>query len=357
MEKSDVIRIKDIAAVAGVSEGTVDRVIHKRGSVSQKSRLKVEAALQEMNYTPNIYASALAFKRMKHNIVSLTPAIENSAYWQEVERGVEEAYAELKALNINLERYYFDQNDYTTFEQAKAQILANPPQGVIFTPTFAHESIDFIDKLAEMGVGATIFDSHVESEKIVSYFGQNGVDSGRLISKLMMMNIDNGDEVLLFLPKFVGNKQSTQIASRYSGFMDYLDSNNIKLKVTTLEIPIDDEVESLSIVIESIKSHPKCRAMVAFNSRVFIMAEALAELKRDDIVLFGFDVLAKSVEAMKSGHVTALIGTHPRLQGYRALKSLCESVILKRDVIQYNYMPLDVLMVENINYYTTFKYQ
>ena len=34
-------RIKDIARLAGVSIGTVDRVLHERGEVSEKTRLKV----------------------------------------------------------------------------------------------------------------------------------------------------------------------------------------------------------------------------------------------------------------------------------------------------------------------------
>ncbi|MDD4536822.1 MAG: LacI family DNA-binding transcriptional regulator, partial [Petrimonas sp.] len=36
------IRIKDIAAQAGVSSGTVDRILHNRGNVSDKARIAVE---------------------------------------------------------------------------------------------------------------------------------------------------------------------------------------------------------------------------------------------------------------------------------------------------------------------------
>ena len=48
------IRIKDIAERAGVSVGTVDRVLHDRPNVSKPAREKVEQALKEMNYQPNI---------------------------------------------------------------------------------------------------------------------------------------------------------------------------------------------------------------------------------------------------------------------------------------------------------------
>ncbi|MBP6356108.1 MAG: LacI family DNA-binding transcriptional regulator, partial [Paludibacter sp.] len=48
------IRIKDIATMAGVSEGTVDRVLHERGEVSEKSREAVQKVLDEINYSPNL---------------------------------------------------------------------------------------------------------------------------------------------------------------------------------------------------------------------------------------------------------------------------------------------------------------
>ena len=39
------IRIVDIAKMAGVSVGTVDRVIHNRGRVSEENKKKVQAIL------------------------------------------------------------------------------------------------------------------------------------------------------------------------------------------------------------------------------------------------------------------------------------------------------------------------
>ena len=44
-------RIKDIAELAGVSTGTVDRVIHNRGEVSLDSRKKIEEVLIKINYS------------------------------------------------------------------------------------------------------------------------------------------------------------------------------------------------------------------------------------------------------------------------------------------------------------------
>ena len=56
---TEKIRIKDVAELAGVSVGTVDRVLHNRPNVSEDSRKKVEKALKEMDYRPNVYALSL----------------------------------------------------------------------------------------------------------------------------------------------------------------------------------------------------------------------------------------------------------------------------------------------------------
>ena len=81
---SDRIRIKDIALRAGVSVGTVDRVIHNRANVSKKAVEKVREALEEMDYQPNMYASALAYNK-KYLFILLIPKHDKEAYWDEVE--------------------------------------------------------------------------------------------------------------------------------------------------------------------------------------------------------------------------------------------------------------------------------
>ena len=41
-------RIKDIAEMSGVSTGTVDRILHNRGKVSEEAQKKVEKVLKEI---------------------------------------------------------------------------------------------------------------------------------------------------------------------------------------------------------------------------------------------------------------------------------------------------------------------
>ena len=77
---TEKIRIKDIAERAGVSVGTVDRVLHDRPNVSAPAREKVEKALEEMNYQPNMYASALAYNK-SYTFYLFIPSHKEETYW------------------------------------------------------------------------------------------------------------------------------------------------------------------------------------------------------------------------------------------------------------------------------------
>ena len=47
------MKIQDVAKRANVGVGTVSRVLNNNGYVSEKTRVKVEQAIQELQYTPN----------------------------------------------------------------------------------------------------------------------------------------------------------------------------------------------------------------------------------------------------------------------------------------------------------------
>ena len=69
-DKTKNVRISDIARMAGVSVGTVDRILHNRGKVSKTAQEKVNRVLQEVEYRPNLMARSLALKK-QFNILKI----------------------------------------------------------------------------------------------------------------------------------------------------------------------------------------------------------------------------------------------------------------------------------------------
>ena len=77
--------------MAGVSAGTVDRVLHNRGDVSVSSREKVQKVLDEIDYHPNMFAIGLAAKKRYH-IVCIIPYYIEHDYWHAVAAGIDRAH-------------------------------------------------------------------------------------------------------------------------------------------------------------------------------------------------------------------------------------------------------------------------
>ena len=58
-----MIKLDDVAQLAGVSKGTASRVLNNRGYISEKTRAKVAKAMSELNYYPNENARNLLKQR------------------------------------------------------------------------------------------------------------------------------------------------------------------------------------------------------------------------------------------------------------------------------------------------------
>lgn len=81
--------INDVAKHAGVSPMTVSRVVNGAGHVSPDTRARVEQAIEELGYLPNVVARSLRSKRTG-TIALIVPDITN-AFWTTLVRGVEDA--------------------------------------------------------------------------------------------------------------------------------------------------------------------------------------------------------------------------------------------------------------------------
>ena len=91
--------IKDIADLAGVSRGTVDRVLNNRGAVSPETAEKVLEIVRALDYRPNKAGIALAAQKKKYRIGVILFS-EHNPFFDEVMEGVRKKAAELQDYGI-----------------------------------------------------------------------------------------------------------------------------------------------------------------------------------------------------------------------------------------------------------------
>ena len=78
------VTIKDIAKYAGVSTGTVSKVINKQANVKEELRLRVEAIVDKFNFSPSYFARGMKIQRT-NTIGLIIPKITNSFYVRVIE--------------------------------------------------------------------------------------------------------------------------------------------------------------------------------------------------------------------------------------------------------------------------------
>ena len=112
----DTIRIKDIAKMAQVSVGTVDRVIHKRGEVSTESFKKVMGILEKTGYKPNLIARTLG-NHKTFKVIALLPDANKDEYWKMAYEGVQKAEKDWSQYGISIKILFFDLYDKNSFQK------------------------------------------------------------------------------------------------------------------------------------------------------------------------------------------------------------------------------------------------
>lgn len=344
------IRIKDIARLADVSVGTVDRVIHNRSGVSEASRKRVEEILKQLDYHPNMYASALASNK-KYMFACLLPLHLKGEYWTAIEKGINEAVSNYSDFNISAQITYYDPYDYSSFTQMSNNILAGEPDGVLFAPTAPKYTKKFTDKLSEKEIPFVYLDFNIKEIPALSFFGQHSGQSGYFAARMLMMLAGDKKEIAIFRKINAGIVGSNQQENREIGFRQYMKEHNPECVIHELNLHAKTPGDDNEMLDNFFRQHPNVQNGITFTSKVYIIGEYLESKGKKDFNLIGYDLLERNVQCLKNGSVTFLIAQQPEVQGFNGIKTLCDHLIFKKEVTAVNYMPIDLLTAENIDYY------
>lgn len=347
-------RIKDIAELSGVSTGTVDRILHNRGKVSEEARKKVEKVLDEIDYHPNLIARSLALKKTYH-FYTLIPSYQEGEYWAKFCQGIEKAEEELFSYNVNVERLYFNQYDKSSFDLLIAQIREADCQGVVIATLFKESALELTRLLDEREIPYVLVDAYLADTNCIAYYGTHSYDSGYIAGRLMSEQLEAHEEIALFRFIRKGEMLSNQVQQREEGFRDYLSEHQYAGKIHPIHIYADNPESNGKLLDSFLEEHPQVGGGIIFNSRAHILGDYFKTRRPDKpFKLIGYDVIDPNIRYLNEGYITHLIAQRPEVQGVNSIRALFTFLIRKEKPKQINYMPIDILMKENIKYYDNY---
>jgi len=355
MAKNKKTTIQDLANYANVSIGTIDRVLHNRGKVSIAKRKKVEEAIEKLEFNPNLLARTLALGK-QFTVCSLFPeATTAQSYWTLPRVGVDKAMELHRDFGMELDSYEYSLFDESSFVKSANVILEKNPSGVILAPLFEKESLSFVKKLEERNIPYVFIDANIPNKKNLSYIGPDLKGSGYIAGKLLNSILGPSDDILVVnLVKGFENSAHTALVEK--GFREFFISNAAlaNRKINSITIPSTLETEVSRELTKYYIKNPGTKGVFVSNSRAHLISRyhALHEL---DIKVVGFDIVPGNVVELKKGNIDYIISQKPVFQGVTAVKTLFDFFVYKKSPSTVQYVPLDIIIKENVDYYINFQ--
>lgn len=338
--------IKQIAKLANVSIGTVDRVIHKRPGVSKETEKKILKIIEEVGYTKNTTASRLKLASIKKiKFAVLLPRTKDQwNYWKLPKEGITKAVNELKELGVLVD--YFDFLDSNTYNQKAGEIFKSEYDAVITVAFFKKESNAILLKSSNKNLPIVFLDTEISLKNKAFFIRQNSEQAGKVAGRLLYGLLGNSGEYLIINKR---NDQGIHINNlqREAGFIGYLNNTDFKENVKSEAFFLDENFELSNDLLNWLKT-PKPKGLFVTNSKSHIVINALKKHRIDNVFIVGFDLNQENIAYLKSDHINFLIDQKPELQGYLAVKNLFNH-IAKQDGSDLNYnIPIEIIVKENL---------
>ena len=330
--------------MAGVSKGTVDRVLHKRGKVSKEAFEKVNNVIKEINFTPNPIARNLKINKV-YRICVLIPDAKIDPYWLPSYEGLNEATKEFQPFGISVERYYFHPNKPATFMQKAKEVINSVPDALLMVPLFHKESLVVSKECKQKNVYVTLFNNLIDSLNTDNFIGQDLYRTGRVAASLMERITANYSNIAI-----IHINEEPHMRQKEIGFKDYFKERDGNLKIVTYNLStvnMDNFEKEMLLFFES---YPLVSGIFITNSMAFRLAEHIHRLDKK-ISLVGYDLLSENIGYLNKGTIDFLIHQKPRQQAYLAVSLLAEHFLFGKELLPKELLPIDIVTTENVQYY------
>lgn len=344
------IRIKDIALKAGVSIGTVDRVLHNRGEVSEETKQKIQQIIDELDYRPNLLASSLASKKIIVFATLMPKASSQDTYWSKPQLGIEKAVNQLKAYGVRIQQFFFDMDDSMSFSVQAGKLLDANPDAVLMAPWAKREAIRLSGKLDEKNIPYIYIDAALAETNPIGFVAQSPSDSGFLAAKLIDWGVKESSLILLIhVAKELDN--ASHLILRERGFMRYFEERKNTHKI--LKIEVSGSGEEIVLHLNKLGIDPcEVAGLFVTNSKVHLAADCFKSLCVTPKII-GYDLIPQNIKLLKEGKIDFLICQKPELQGFHAIHLLFDSLVKKESIKKENFTSIDLITKENIDFYNS----
>lgn len=332
-----MITIRKIAHLAGVSRGTVDRVVNGRGGVDKVVAQRIQDIIDAHGYKPNRAAKTLANRHKSHLIGVLSASIDNM-FFRDVVSGIKAIEDEVKELGVSLlyqETARFSVQDHIN---SLDEMLAAKVDALAVNPVNDDAVVAKLREFNARGIPVITFNSDIEGVDKLSYIGCDYRKSGSIGAGLIGLVCQGATQAAVI----TGSMKSLGHSQRVDGFRETLTQFHPDIEIKAIVQMFDDEITSYREISRLIEREPGIEAFffAAAGKEGGIRAiNESAIAGKAKIVTVDIDAFTRDM--LMQGVVSATVCQQPYIQGYLPIKQLA------------NYLLYDEPPTEKIQYTKT----
>ena len=332
------LTINEIAQKAGVSIGTVDRVIHNRGRVSKESIEKIQAIIDEYGYQPNPIARQLKTKKDFVIGVLLPDLGTEQSYWKSVFEGMKKAAEEFKLFSIKIKLTEYKRHSSKAFVEKAKELSKEKINALITAPIVAPEIFEILPLFSN--VPYVFVDSPLDHDKQLTTVAQDPYQGGYCAGRIMDLLVPNAKKIITVQMY----DKAPNLRERSRGFAEYFNNPKVVKNITYTA----KEYGTQKKFIEAILKAKPDGIFVTNEGSSEIADYCKAKKITKSFALIGYDLMEKNVKSLKEGNIDCLISQSPQDQGYLAVKKLYQHCLINEKIEREIFIPINIFFKENI---------
>lgn len=329
---------EQIAKLAGVSRGTVDRTLNNRGRVDPQVAERIRKIADELGYRPNRAGSLLVRTKRSLRIGVVLQSAE-TAFMSTVLLEIEKARPHIQEMGAELLVYTTNNIDLGEQLRLLDELEREKVDGIALTPVEDDRICDRINELFAVGIPVVTFNTDMPGSRRLCYVGQDNYLSGRTCAGLMNILL-GGIGTVLMVTGYVSNLSQQR---RIDGFSAEIRAEYPGIKLLPLERCSDSGAIAREIVLRVLKETPEVNGLYFSAGGPEGGCAALQELGlQGKVRVIGHDCTPANVRFARAGLIDFLIDQDAHSQAIKPLEILLDYVLT-------GIMPQTEYMLTNID--------
>jgi ribose transport system substrate-binding protein len=254
--------------------------------------------------------------RERGQVVGVVPKGANHIFWQTVHAGAIKAGREF-GFDIEWNAPTLEVDSSRQIEIVESMINRRL-SGIVLAPVDRRALVGVVERAARESIPVSIFDSAIDTGRIISYVATDNAEGGRMAARRMGEILGGKGKVGII--GFMPGSASTM--EREQGFQDEIRARYSDIRIVGLHFGMADRSKAMAATENLLTAHPDLAGIFADNESSSAGALQAIRGRGAKVMFVAFDASEQLVAALREGVIDSLVVQNPFRMGYEATRAV-----------------------------------